>query len=76
MFRYPVTAVSVLAPCAVAQVQPEALQLPAAPERAAGPHFADQPAGGRQGPPQPGTAGGHASLETARHGHVCPHVPH
>lgn len=74
MFRYPSTP-SVLSPCAVLQVLPEALQLTAAPERAAGPHFTVQPAGGRQVPPQHGTAVVHLSLGQ-RYGHVFPHVPH
>lgn len=51
MFSYPVTHY-VLSPCAILQVLLEALQLSAAFERAAGPHFTLQPAGGRQVPPQ------------------------
>lgn len=73
-FGYPVM-LSGLRPCAVLQVLLEALQLTAAPGRAAGPHFTVQPAGGRQNPPQHGTAVIHSILGQ-RHGHVFPQVPH
>lgn len=72
MSPYP-AALSVLAPCAVPQELPEALQLSAAPDRAAGPHFTLQPAGGRQVPPQHGVAVVHLTPAKGQ-GHLLPHV--
>lgn len=74
MFSYPGTTF-VLFPRAVPQVLPEALQLAAAPEGAAGPQFTVQPAGGRQGPRQHGMAFLLLNLDH-RHLHVFAHIPH